>query len=237
MGCRDQGSLVAVCKAPSALAGRLRLSASGRMPIARAPCSPWLYTTSLAPRRSRDGSEDQGLRLRRAQCANQRVRRADGNPRAQPAAECPDGRAARGLPGSRRAAQRTSGAQALGADHEHPANRPPSKSRTTAAGSTSRNRVLRRPFSRKAYAGRHAEAAPPLGGDVAASVSGEGVVYFLLVAVPSASVRRCEICAILPERPVEETARTLRWPLRSARRLLPSASFTFSVFETPGARL
>ena len=65
----------------------------------------------------------------------------------------------------------------------------------------------------------------------------EGVLYFLLVAVPSASVTRCELCAILPERPVEETARTLRWPLRSTSRLLLRASFTLSVFETPGARL
>ena len=40
-----------------------------------------------------------------------------------------------------------------------------------------------------------------------------------------------------PEEPVEATARTFTWPLRSAKRLLPLASFTFSVLVTPGARL
>ena len=83
---------------------------------------------------------------------------------------------------------------------------------------------------------RHVEAARPLGAAWPLLLP-EGLVYFLLVAVPSASVTRCEPCAILPERPVDETARILRWPLRSASRLLLLASFTFSVFETPGARL
>jgi arginase family enzyme len=51
------------------------------------------------------------------------------------------------------------------------------------------------------------------------------VVYFLLVAVPSASVTRRELRTVLSEGPVEETARALRWPLRSAGRLLLLASF------------
>jgi hypothetical protein len=54
-----------------------------------------------------------------------------------------------------------------------------------------------------------AEAAPPRVGDEAASVPrGEGCLY-LFVAAPRASVRRRELCAILPEGPVEATARAL----------------------------
>ena len=62
-------------------------------------------------------------------------------------------------------------------------------------------------------------------------------VYLLFVGLPSASVRRCEVRALPPEVPVEATAITLRWPLLSATRLVIFASFTFSVLETPGARL
>ena len=62
-------------------------------------------------------------------------------------------------------------------------------------------------------------------------------VYLLFVGLPSASVRRCAVCALLPEMPVDATARTFRWPFLSATRLVIFASFTFSVLETPGARL
>src|SRR5215216_3572570 len=51
-------------------------------------------------------------------------------------------------------------------------------------------------------------------------------VYLLFVGLPSASVRRCEVRALLPEVTVEATAITLRWPLLSATRLVIFASFT-----------
>lgn len=55
------------------------------------------------------------------------------------------------------------------------------------------------------------------------------------LTVPTASVRRRELSAILPAGPVEATARTLIRPLRSARRLLPLASFTLTFSAAPGA--
>jgi hypothetical protein len=61
--------------------------------------------------------------------------------------------------------------------------------------------------------------------------------YFLSARIPSASVRFRELCAILPWAPVEATARALTCPLRSARRLLPAASFTFTVPAAPARRL
>jgi hypothetical protein len=54
--------------------------------------------------------------------------------------------------------------------------------------------------------------------------------------LPRARISRRELSAILPEAPVEATARTLRWPLRSARRLPPLASLTLRVLDVPGAR-
>jgi hypothetical protein len=63
-----------------------------------------------------------------------------------------------------------------------------------------------------------------------------GGSYFVFVAVRSTSSRRRELCALLPPRPVDATATTARRPLWPAKRLLPSASFTSSVRERPGAR-
>src|SRR5829696_7467871 len=60
---------------------------------------------------------------------------------------------------------------------------------------------------------------------------------YLRVVVPSLSVRRFELVAVLPEGPVEATARTLSRPVRSARRLAPLGSFTLIVREAPGATL
>jgi hypothetical protein len=54
--------------------------------------------------------------------------------------------------------------------------------------------------------------------------------------VVNASVSRRELCAVLPEAPVEASARTLRRPPGPARRLLPVASLTLTVLEAPGAR-
>src|SRR5262245_62136461 len=81
------------------------------------------------------------------------------------------------------------------------------------------------------------EAAPP-------GVKGRGRLgpritgdYRLFAVVPSASVRCFLPSAILPEGPVEATVRTLGCPLRSARRRLPLASFTFTVVDPPAGRL
>src|SRR5215216_4055419 len=64
-----------------------------------------------------------------------------------------------------------------------------------------------------------------------------GAYLFVFVALFSVSVRRRELWAIWPDAPVEATATTLSWRLLPASRWLPFASFTFSVFEAPGARL
>ena len=81
----------------------------------------------------------------------------------------------------------------------------------------------------------HAEAAPPPLGTRPLGLPGRAGAYLVFVAVPSASVRRRVLCAIWPDAPVEATATTLSWRLLPASRWLPLASFTFSVFEAPGA--
>src|SRR3954453_15295531 len=77
---------------------------------------------------------------------------------------------------------------------------------------------------------RPARAAPPRGWG-----RGRSGAHYRRV-VPSESRTRRELEATLAPEPVVATARTSRWPLRLARRWTPVGSFTFSVFEAPGAR-
>jgi hypothetical protein len=83
IGCRDQGSPVALREAHARQAGRLRPFATGRTPVAWVLCSPWSWPSLLAVGRTRDGSEERRSRLRSAQCPDQRARSAHGNRRAQ----------------------------------------------------------------------------------------------------------------------------------------------------------
>src|SRR4051812_43467800 len=122
-------------------AGRLRLSAVSLNPTARTPCSPWSWVALHALGGSRDASED---RVPGAVRCSRPVRGADGNRRAQPAAERLHGRAARGLSRSRGRAQDTAGAQAQRADHSHPAERRMAAATTAVrrrAGAVARQRI------------------------------------------------------------------------------------------------